>query len=90
MQTPNAVPAVTEPLDSRARLVESAKGTAVESGSAPLPAIVATRTTPFQIVLMVLAAIAFLYFARPADPRFIKVVCDRVPSLSSVSELLTS
>ena len=56
-----------EPLDSSAGTlevpVEAAPGS--EPPPAPSSAAAATKTTPVQIVLIVLGTIAFLYFARP-------------------------
>jgi predicted PurR-regulated permease PerM len=66
-----------EPLDSSAGTLElPAKA---EPGSEPPPApssaVTATKTTPQQLVLIVLGTIAFLYFARPvALPVFLACV----------------
>jgi predicted PurR-regulated permease PerM len=51
-----------------AATAKAAPGTDALTGKpspAPLSAVAATKTTPAQIVLVVLGAIAFLYFARP-------------------------
>ena len=61
------LPTAPEPLDSSAGTlavpVEAAPGS--EPPPAPSSAVAATKTTPIQIVLIVLGTIAFLYFARP-------------------------
>src|SRR6187402_1200918 len=66
-EMPNALPPVIEPVDFRTRTLESATkdGPGGEPVSAPLLAGAAPKTTPLQIILIVLATIAFLYFARP-------------------------
>ena len=66
-----------EPLDSSAGTLEvpvkAASGS--EPPPAPSSAAAATKTTPVQIVLIVLGTIAFLYFARPVVlPVFLAVV----------------
>ena len=61
------LPTSPEPLDSSAGSlavpVEAVAGS--EPPPAPSSAAAATKTTPVQIVLIVLGTIAFLYFARP-------------------------
>jgi len=61
------LPTAPEPLDSSAGTlavpVEAVPGS--EPPPAPSSAVAATKTTPIQIVLIVLGTIAFLYFARP-------------------------
>ncbi len=56
-----------EPLDSSAGTHEVPVKAAPDSEPPPAPssAAAATKTTPVQIVLIVLGTIAFLYFARP-------------------------
>jgi predicted PurR-regulated permease PerM len=58
---------VSEPLDSSAGTHEAPVKAPPGSEPPPAPssAAVATKTTPVQIVLIVLGTIAFLYFARP-------------------------
>jgi predicted PurR-regulated permease PerM len=67
MQKLNALSTATEPFDSRAGTLEvpakDAPGS--EPPSAPSGAAAASKTTPVQIVLIVLGTIVFLYFARP-------------------------
>ena len=67
MEQLNELPTATEPLDSSAGPldvpVKAAPGS--EPPPAPSNAAAATKTTPVQIVLIVLGTIAFLYFARP-------------------------
>jgi predicted PurR-regulated permease PerM len=56
-----------EPLDALAGTLEVAPQAApgIEPPPAPSSAAATTKTTPVQIVLIVLGTIAFLYFARP-------------------------
>ena len=56
-----------EPLDSSAGTIEAPVKAAPGSEPPPAPssAVAATKTTPVQVVLIVLGTIAFLYFARP-------------------------
>jgi predicted PurR-regulated permease PerM len=67
MQKLNTLSTATEPFGSWAGTLEVPAKDA--PGSEPLPvsssAATATKTTPVQIVLIVLGTIAFLYFARP-------------------------
>jgi predicted PurR-regulated permease PerM len=58
---------VSEPLDSSVGTHEAPVKAPPSSEPPPAPssAAVATKTTPVQIVLIVLGTIAFLYFARP-------------------------
>ena len=67
MNQPTALSTAPEPLDLSAGTlkepVEAAPGS--EPPPAPASAAGAARTTPVQIVLIVLGTIAFLYFARP-------------------------
>ncbi len=58
--------AAPEPLDSSAGMSEVpvTAGSSSEPPPAPSSAAAATKTTPVQIVLIVLGTIAFLYFAR--------------------------
>ncbi|HEY6169086.1 MAG TPA: AI-2E family transporter, partial [Verrucomicrobiae bacterium] len=63
MQKLNALSAATEPFDSRAVAPEVPAKDA--PASEPLSRATETKATPAQIVLIVLAAIPFLYFARP-------------------------
>ena len=67
MKPPSALPLPAEPADSSARTIELPPPEAPNTGPAKSPSrsAVATKTTPLQIVLMVLGVIAFLYFARP-------------------------
>jgi predicted PurR-regulated permease PerM len=67
MKQPNELSAAAEPFDTSAVTLEvPAKDVpGSEPPSAPLSAAAATKTTPVQIVLIVLGVIAFLYFARP-------------------------
>jgi predicted PurR-regulated permease PerM len=67
MQKPNTRSTTVEPSDSRAGTLEvpAEDISGNKPPSAPLVAAVATKTTPVQIVLIVLGTIAFLYFARP-------------------------
>lgn len=57
-----------EPFDSRTGKLEVSAADAPAHEPAPAPgnpAAAATKTTPVQVVLMVLGTMAFLYFARP-------------------------
>jgi len=67
MKQPNELSTLIEPSDSSAGTLEvpAKDGPGSEPPSAPLSAAAATKTTPVQIVLIVLGVIAFLYFARP-------------------------
>jgi hypothetical protein len=58
IKQPNELSTTSEPLDTSA-----APG--IEPPPAPSSAAATTKTTPVQIVLIVLGTIAFLYFARP-------------------------
>jgi predicted PurR-regulated permease PerM len=67
MKQPIELSTAVEPLDSSAGSFEGAKATpGSEPPPAPPSAAMAAETTPVQIVLMVLGAVAFLYFARAA------------------------
>jgi predicted PurR-regulated permease PerM len=67
MKQPNELSAAHEPFDSSAGTLDvpDKNAPASEPASGPLSAAAATKTTPMQIVLIVLGVIAFLYFARP-------------------------
>src|SRR5580765_707770 len=67
MQKLNAPLTATETFDFQAgtREVPAKVAPASEPLLVPSNAAAATRTTPVQIVLLVLGVIAFLYFARP-------------------------
>jgi predicted PurR-regulated permease PerM len=67
MKQPNELLTAHEPFDTSVGTLEvPAKDVpGSEPPSAPLSAAAATKTTPVQIVLIVLGVIAFLYFARP-------------------------
>ena len=67
MQQPNELSTAPEPFDSPAGTLDVPDKNAPGSEPLPVPssAAAATKTTPVQIVLIVLGVIAFLYFARP-------------------------
>jgi len=67
MKQPNELSMAHAPFDTSAGTLEvPAKDVpGSDSPSAPLSTAAATKTTPVQIVLIVLGTIAFLYFARP-------------------------
>jgi predicted PurR-regulated permease PerM len=67
MKQPNELSAAHEPFDSSAGTLDVPDKNAPGSEPLPVPssAAAATKTTPVQIVLIVLGVIAFLYFARP-------------------------
>jgi predicted PurR-regulated permease PerM len=67
MPQPNELSAAHEPFDSSAGTLDvpDKNAPASEPAPAPLSAAAATKTTPGQIVLIVLGVITFLYFARP-------------------------
>jgi predicted PurR-regulated permease PerM len=67
MQKLNSLSTATEPFDSSAGTLESPAKEVLGSEPLPVPSDAAevTKATPVQIALIVLGAIAFLYFARP-------------------------
>ena len=60
MKQPNELCTAPEPLDFSAETLEVAVG----ASPAPVIAVIATKTTPLQIILIALGTIALLYFAR--------------------------
>ena len=67
MKPPNETLTPSKPFDSSAGTLEVPAKEAPGSEPPPVPAsaAAATKTTPVQIVLVVLGVVAFLYFARP-------------------------
>ncbi len=67
MKQPGENPALPEPVDSPAGTLGMPVNAATGSETPPAPssAFAAARTSPLQIVLVVLGTVAFLFFARP-------------------------